>query len=480
VHVERKILLKGTVFIMLVVGFCVGDVWTTSHADVDGDGIDEGIDYVIGEEGEQNIPYVYAPHAHFIAWNTSRTCMGVAYLRQVLFNGAERLLDTGEPTLIGQNFYYVDKLYDSMTSFWNGNNVVTRWVSQKAILERIVNLNDARGVNRYRLWQKNNDGSTTFLGETGFLAVWNDGMTTIEQARNYVLGQIQNYKNAYNDSFPGIILPNGIAFKVIYIFDDYLNKVDNFSILGWDGWNYNTPSSPAIWGMLHLPEPCSLTCEYFSSPCSERAYVLWKAPTGIKTAVRIEPEVINLKSHGKFTAFITLPSGYNHNNIDLSTVECEGAHAISGHATPEFYIAKFNIQDLVGVIPGPAVEFRVSGALYDGTPFYGVDTVRVINNNNLIFLTATPNPFKDNTIFAINTDGSLELNITRNSNTVATIKIYNEAGRLVKILKSSPSNFKTIMWNGEDDTNKEVPSGVYFCKLELNGYSCTQKIIVLK
>ncbi|HID19451.1 MAG TPA: hypothetical protein EYP28_00700 [Methanophagales archaeon] len=89
--------------------------------------------------------------------------------------------------------------------------------------------------------------------------------------------------------------------------------------------------------------------------------------------IRIEPETLNLASKGVFTAFIT-----GVTDINVSTVECEGAHAVKGTIAGDTFIAKFNRQDLVNVTAGDAVELTVTGELSDGTPFKGTDTIRVI------------------------------------------------------------------------------------------------------
>ena len=468
--------LKGFIVYVSMLGLLSAGVWTSSHADVDGDGVVEGIDYVIGVEGEQNIPYIYAPHVHFIAWNTTRTCMGIGRLRQIICENNSILLDTGEPTLVGETFYYLNKFYESMTSFWEGNNIVTKWTSPYAILERIVNLNDERGINHYKLYKKNPDGSTTYLGETGLITVWNDGITTVEGARNYVLTQLENHKAVYEDSFAGLVSPGNLTFKIIYIFDDYVSRLNNFSVLCWDGWNSAAPQSPAIWGTLHLPEPCSLFCEYSSTPCAEHVYAFWNSTGMLQAAIRIEPEVINLKSQGKFTAFITLPAGYNHTDIDISTVECEGAHAISGYATPEFYIAKFNIQDLVGVQPGPAVEFTVTGKLNNGTQFYGTDTVRIISPGN-VAITTIPNPCSRRSSVMVNL---LSTNFPELQSAPVSLKIYDGSGSLVRILTNKSNLLSAnLVWDMRDDSGNVVAPGIYFIRIESENCNSTQKTIVL-
>lgn len=112
----------------------------------------------------------------------------------------------------------------------------------------------------------------------------------------------------------------------------------------------------------------------------------------ITADVSIKPETINLKSKGKFKAFIELESPYSAEDIDPDTVECSGAKAIAGKSGPDKqgrFVATFNVQELD---LGAASEVRiyrdrddkkseatltVSGELTDGTKFEGSDTVKV-------------------------------------------------------------------------------------------------------
>src|SRR3989304_6350846 len=70
-------------------------------------------------------------------------------------------------------------------------------------------------------------------------------------------------------------------------------------------------------------------------------------PAVIEAEVSIKPETINLKSKGKFKAFIELPSTYSVEDIDPDTVECNGAQAIDGKTDDhDRFIATFEVQDL--------------------------------------------------------------------------------------------------------------------------------------
>ncbi|MFZ3169165.1 MAG: hypothetical protein WA130_16250 [Candidatus Methanoperedens sp.] len=104
----------------------------------------------------------------------------------------------------------------------------------------------------------------------------------------------------------------------------------------------------------------------------------------IKAKVDIKPETINLKSKGKFTAFIKLPEDLNVRDIDVGTVVIAGAHVVNSIISNEnggTLIAKFNNQDLENVHTGNAVLFNVTGKV-NGMGFEGSDRVKVIDNKN--------------------------------------------------------------------------------------------------
>jgi hypothetical protein len=99
--------------------------------------------------------------------------------------------------------------------------------------------------------------------------------------------------------------------------------------------------------------------------------------------VRIEPEIINLKSKGELTAFITVPEGFDVRDWGISNLECQGAPMIKGYASHNgrTYIAKFSIQDLTNTAAGKEVTLKVEGLFKKGGKqalLLGFDEVRVI------------------------------------------------------------------------------------------------------
>lgn len=217
-------------------------------------------------------------------------------------------------------------------------------------------------------------------------------------------------------------------------------------------------------------------CLSFTNPCFlpmlKQVSIGYGSTAPLLAEVRIEPEVINLHSHGEFAAFITLPPGYNPFNIDISTVECEGAPAVYGHTAPQglFYIAKFRVKDLIGVAPGQAVQFAVTGYLFDGTAFIGYDTVRVIGHDDMD-LYVTPNPFKIQTSIMMTCSANLDI----------SVRIYSVNGALVRdfCIVSGNNNTATIMWDRYDNKGFFAPAGVYFIKVQDDETSSFMKVIIL-
>lgn len=103
-------------------------------------------------------------------------------------------------------------------------------------------------------------------------------------------------------------------------------------------------------------------------------------PAVIEAEVSIKPETINLKSKGKFKAFIELPSPYSAEDIELDTVECNGAQAIKGTDDHDRFIATFEVQDLElesKNYKNEKVTLTVTGELTDGTKFQGSDEIKI-------------------------------------------------------------------------------------------------------
>jgi hypothetical protein len=89
-------------------------------------------------------------------------------------------------------------------------------------------------------------------------------------------------------------------------------------------------------------------------------------------------------------------------------------------------------------------------------------------------LSNSPNPFNPSTKI------TFSLNSQTPEHTLLTI--YNLKGQKVKQLVNAtlPSGTHSYIWDGKDEGNKQVASGVYFYKLQINGQQKTKKMLLLK
>jgi flagellar hook assembly protein FlgD len=62
------------------------------------------------------------------------------------------------------------------------------------------------------------------------------------------------------------------------------------------------------------------------------------------------------------------------------------------------------------------------------------------------------------------------------------LAVYDVAGREVAVLASGmrSGGSHAMQWNGRDRRDAEVPSGVYFLRLEFQGAVETQKIVIAR
>ncbi len=289
-------------------------------------------------------------------------------------------------------------------------------------------------------------------------------------------------------------------------YEDYSSSIfDAGTIVDWDRaeWDAETPAGSVLafyvrTGNTEAPDgswsdwcqsgygtpiPDYLNARYvqyrmrlgFSTPAClpnlQEVRIFYYGAGTIAANIRIKPETINLKSQGKFSAFITLPAGYDPGDINGLTITCEGAHAVFCEVTPGFLVAKFNVQDLTGVGTGPAVPFNVTGQLYNGTSFYGCDTVRVLDLD-LIRIRCTPNPFQDRTA----------ISLTPVSQRPVAVKVFNLLGELVRDLSiegKRPAENR-IVWDRKDNAGRTVPAGVYMLEVQDSETRVTEKVVIFK
>ncbi|MFC1898454.1 two-component regulator propeller domain-containing protein [Candidatus Cloacimonadota bacterium] len=83
-----------------------------------------------------------------------------------------------------------------------------------------------------------------------------------------------------------------------------------------------------------------------------------------------------------------------------------------------------------------------------------------------------PNPFNPDTNIAFSVKEAGKV----------TLEVYNLRGQLVKTLVNDvdEAGDHIVVWNGTDNTNKKVSSGVYFYKMKTENFTSTKKMILMK
>ena len=83
-----------------------------------------------------------------------------------------------------------------------------------------------------------------------------------------------------------------------------------------------------------------------------------------------------------------------------------------------------------------------------------------------------PNPFNPTT--------TIKYQLTKESDVRLTV--YNSLGQVVKTLVNThqPAGNYTLNWNGTNQFGSKVSSGIYFYRLDTDGFASVKKMIMLK
>ena len=86
---------------------------------------------------------------------------------------------------------------------------------------------------------------------------------------------------------------------------------------------------------------------------------------------------------------------------------------------------------------------------------------------------AYPNPFNPQTTIAFELP----------DRETVTLQVFDMAGRLVKELIGAEVYAQgphQVIWNGRDDSGRQVASGTYFYRFEAGSYNETKRMVLLK
>ena len=180
-------------------------------------------------------------------------------------------------------------------------------------------------------------------------------------------------------------------------------------------------------------------------------YGLERFRVGISTLPTIIPQGFQYITG---TDYVEAPLGWTEYVYDLSAYDGQsvyiGIRCVSNDAFI-FYVDDFSVHSNGGTVPNDD---------------NGIPSVATALHGNF------PNPFNPETT----------IRFSLKEATPVSIEIYNVKGQLVRTLLSDmkEAGNHSVLWNGMDNDNRAVSSGVYFYKMNAGKYSSTRKMILMK
>ena len=169
-------------------------------------------------------------------------------------------------------------------------------------------------------------------------------------------------------------------------------------------------------------------------------------------------------SEGNTVWILSLP-GFGYTHIHSLQITPENGYIVAGYDWPsgsswKLYLAKTE--------PDPTI-------------------VDIDDNNSSIpihysLLQNYPNPFKPSGA-GHSPETTISFNFSRKDAKDEKIEIYNIKGQKIKTLpipQSEISNPNSVVWDGTDNNNKPVTSGIYFYKFKTDNFEKTRKMILMK
>jgi hypothetical protein len=202
----------------------------------------------------------------------------------------------------------------------------------------------------------------------------------------------------------------------------------------------------------------------------------------------------NVSTDGPYLWLYDQGDGYGHpqyiRQLEISTGQFTGVQfdttlrfgsgkAYGLFSSSDYETGIFTIGGILLNGSGYNDNYTIFGLTYGDAPTSSQEST--VPTTEAIQLSNYPNPFNPSTTisFTINTEISED----------AELIIYNLKGQKIKDISPSlchpefiegRGNTYTAVWNGTDDTNKSVSSGVYFYKMKAGKFYETKKMILMK
>ncbi len=269
----------------------------------------------------------------------------------------------------------------------DGNTLIVEWYGG-----RVIEIDNAGSI----LWEKT---GLNLPADAERLA---NGNTLISNYGGYIVIEVNSAGDIVweqNVNFPIDVerLANGNTL-ITELLQNRVSEVDSSGSIVWQKSGLNGPMDAE-----RLANGNTLIAEWYSGRVIEvdsAGSIIWqksglRAPSDVERIeaqiidanVEIKPNTLNLKSEGRWvTGYIDFPSGYDVNDIDLSTVKLNDSIPadrgnVQNGTTQMVKFDRSDVEDLIDV-PNENEDLIVTGKISDGTDFAGNDTIRAIEPGN--------------------------------------------------------------------------------------------------
>ena len=214
--------------------------------------------------------------------------------------------------------------------------------------------------------------------------------------------------------------------KVIFIFILFISSVVYAQ--------FNPPQN------LEVEQVYICPCNYF--------YLSWEAPEPG------DPELINYNIYANWEVFDTVP-------VNILTYSMVDPVPPDSNGCIYFYIT--------ALYENPSGESPPSNIVMCN---YLISVENNVIKTDTGLLNNYPNPFNSTTFISF----SLQ------KDSYITLSIFNVKGEFIKILLNDHklAGAHNIIWDGKDDNNNSVSTGIYFYKLKSEHNNITRKMILLR
>jgi hypothetical protein len=130
-------------------------------------------------------------------------------------------------------------------------------------------------------------------------------------------------------------------------------------------------------------------------------------------------------------------------------------------------------------------EIRVltlTGRTTSGMPIRGQDCVIILKKGHSKLSAETPSEFSLSENYPNPFNPETEISFSLPERTQVSLVIYNMLGEKVKTLVNQTMDAGTYSahWNGKDEAENSLASGIYFYRLKTESFDQTRKMVLMK